>query len=118
MSNSNDNMSTNQYTITLDSSGQYTSNISSISSIGDITIGPLTSTTVDTITISGIDYSTLNPQEWVFTEPIPFETGFPNWNEFQDMCKEYPGLEKTLEHLKVFYRLCIDEWEAKKRGET
>ena len=53
---------------------------------------------------------------WQWEEPNPFENGFPNWQDFTEMCKEYPGLEKTFEHLKVFYKLCKDEWDAKKKG--
>ena len=67
---------------------------------------------VDTITISGLDSSIFS---WHTT---PFEDSFPDWNDFQEMCKEYPGLEKAYEHMKVFYKLCKDEWEAKKKGES
>jgi hypothetical protein len=71
------------------------------------------SSSVDTITLGNIDIS-----QWDFAETVPFENGFPAWEDFQEMCKEYPGLEKTFEHLKVFYNLCKSEWEAKKRGDA
>lgn len=70
------------------------------STIGNITIG------------SGDSFN------WNIIETIPFENGFPEWQDFQEMCKEYPGLEKTFEHLKAFYKLCKDEWETKKRGDA
>lgn len=47
--------------------------------------------------------------------PVPFTDGFPEWNDFQDMCKEYPGLEKAYEHLKSYYNMCKDDWESKKK---
>jgi hypothetical protein len=67
----------------------------------------------DTITIGNIDSSTFN---WTFTT-APFENGFPDWDDFQSMCKEYPGLQITFEKMKEFYNLCRSDWEGKKRGE-
>lgn len=72
---------------------------------------------VETITLGNIDINAYDG--WNITKEItPFENGFPAWNDFEDMCKEYPGLEKTFEHFKVFYNLCKSEWEAKKRGDA
>lgn len=62
----------------------------------------------DTITITGGDYSSF------FNKP--FEDSFPEWNDFQKMCDEYPGLKIAYDHVKVLYKLTIDDWEAKKRG--
>jgi hypothetical protein len=70
------------------------------------------SSSADTVIIHDI-----NITGWSLAETVPFENGFPAWEDFQEMCKEYPGLEKTFEHLKVFYNLCKSEWEAKKRGD-
>jgi hypothetical protein len=84
---------------TMNHSGVYTINVGNdtidFSNIltgtqSDITFGPLT------------------------TPVTPFENGFPDWKDFNDMCKEYPGLEKTYEHLKTFYNLCKSEWDSKK----
>lgn len=91
--------------------------------LSNLTIGNVTMDTMDygavgsTITISDGTNSYIG-STWDWVETVPFETGFPNWNDFREMCKEYPGLEKTLEHMKVFYKLCKDEWEANKRGEN
>lgn len=68
-----------------------------------------TATTLGTIDISSATFNWFNSK--------PFEDSFPEWQDFQEMCKEYPGLEKTFEHLKAFYKLCIDDWEAKKKGD-
>lgn len=51
----------------------------------------------------------------VFVANIPFENSFPEWYDFQNMCKEYPGLEQAYEKLKTFYGLCKDEWDHKKK---
>lgn len=72
-----------------------------------------------TVILSGGTYSTsidTGSSTFSWINPVPFETGFPDWYDFQEMCKEYPGMEKTFEHLKAFYKLCKDDWESKKRG--
>lgn len=70
----------------------------------------------DTITITGSDVPFGHPSG-LWRPPEPFVDSFPSWNDFQDMCKEYPGLEKVYEHLKAYYNMCKDEWESKKRNE-
>lgn len=79
------------------------------------TIGP----TISTVDLTGITISSTEEiKSWTFIETDPFENGFPDsWHDFQDMCKEYPGLQNAFEHMKVFYKLCKDDWESKKRGE-
>jgi hypothetical protein len=67
-------------------------------------------------TVNSIDIGTLD--SYIFNTTVPFEDGFPEWHDFEEMRKEYPGLEKTFEHLKVFYKMCKDDWEAKKRGDN
>lgn len=69
-----------------------------------------TSGSSNTITID----SSLFSNVWITT--VPFENGFPEWEDFQNMCKEYPGLEQAYEKLKTFYELCKDEWAHKKKG--
>jgi hypothetical protein len=82
----------------------------------------------DTITLTGASgtsfggagtasWSSFNIPENVFSwaETVPFEDGFPEWSEFQEMCKAYPGLQKTYEHLKCFYKMCNDDWQSKKK---
>jgi hypothetical protein len=49
--------------------------------------------------------------------PEPFVNGFPDWEEFNNMCKEYPGLEKVYEHMKAYYNMCKDDWESKKKDD-
>ena len=68
-----------------------------------------------TLTSSGLDSISITDNYFTWKTPIPFEDGFPEWDDFQKMCKEYPGLEQTYEKLKTFYVLCKDEWETTKR---
>jgi hypothetical protein len=82
-------------------------------------------------TINGIPKMTLNSSgnlgigttsdmqyNFNWAEQTEFVNSFPDWDDFQNMCKEYPGLEKTFNHLKEFYNLCKDDWKAKKENEN
>ena len=97
--------------LTIDMS-QYNFTNSSIGAVGSpYTLnGGTGASTIGTIDITGSSFN------WI--TGTPFEDTFPDWDDFQEMCKEYPGLEKTFEHLKAFYKLCKDDWEAKKKGEN
>ena len=70
----------------------------------------------NTITITGSDIPFGHPSG-LWRPPEPFVNTFPDWNDFHNMCKEYPGLEKVYEHLKAYYNMCKDDWETKKRNE-
>jgi hypothetical protein len=93
---------TNSDTITLD--------INNMAAAQTVT---LTSSGLDTITFDG---TIITSNNWNWISNIPFENGFPDWDDFQKMCEEYPGLEQAYEKLKTFYNLCRDEWEFKKKG--
>lgn len=73
----------------------------------------LSPSAINSITLGNLDVNTFN---WNFTA-IPFKDGFPDWDDFQSMCKEYPGLQITFEKMKEFYNLCKSDWEDKKKGE-
>jgi hypothetical protein len=64
----------------------------------------------DTVLCTG---DTIFTSSWITN--IPFENSFPEWEDFQGMCKEYPGMAQAYEKLKTFYDLCKDEWEHKKK---
>ncbi len=82
-----------------------------LGNIGAAQTVTLTSSGLDTITLDGTSFTNI----WHYDD-VPFESSFPEWNDFQKMCKEYPGLEQAYEKLKTFYNLCKDEWEFKKKG--
>lgn len=74
-------------------------------------------TASDTITITGSDIPFGHPSG-LWRPPEPFVNAFPEWEDFQEMCKEYPGLEKVYEHMKAYYNMCKDDWESKKKGDA
>jgi hypothetical protein len=74
----------------------------------DYNIAPITLTgsTIDTITINGIDsnnYTFNLPQEW--------QDGFPEWHRVQNMCNEYPGLKVAFDNFKVFYEMVKNDYD-------
>lgn len=113
----NDNIVINEDIFSIDPSYIITAN--NFDNMSSITSSYLTT---DTITISTVDLGqdTIDTSILIdgFYNDIPFETGFPSWHDFQDMCKEYPALEKAFTNLKEFYILCKDDWEVKKNGEN
>lgn len=115
ISGATDNMGSGQYTYTTDASntsGVYTVTLDPGILSDSIDLTGITPQSIGSLTIDDI-------KSWNFG-PIgvsPFDDCFPEWDDFQSMCKEYPGLEKCYEHLKAFYKLCKDEWEQKKKGE-
>lgn len=126
MTISNDN-SADTITISIDDS-DYVSNggyVLSSSSGNSYTIGTgVTGASYDfsniTISNGGTSSSTMGSTvgfNWSMIDTVPFDNGFPDWDDFQHMCEEYPALKIAYEHMKVFYKLSQDDWEAKKRGE-
>ncbi len=81
--------------------------ISTINSAGSYTISSgINSSTIDTITINGIDASQFNfnfPEEWI--------NAFPDWGRVQDMCEKYPGLKIAFDNFKVFYEMVKDDYD-------
>ncbi len=73
----------------------------------------------NSVTMASGSYDSITISDTVFTNnwiiDVPFENSFPNWDDFQKMSKEYPGLAQAYEKLKTFYVLCKDEWETKKK---
>ena len=121
MSNSNND----PLTITLSSDVEFTY-INSLSGNSDIATMIGSDTIVlDTISVTGagaqpvysvsIDSGMDNIFSWGDFS-TPFENGFPEWEDFQKMCEEYPAMQIAFDKLKEFYRLCKDDWEAKKKG--
>jgi hypothetical protein len=43
----------------------------------------------------------------------PFEAAFPLFDQVQEMCKEYPGLERAYENFKTAYALVEQDWKGK-----
>lgn len=45
---------------------------------------------------------------------VEFEDYYPAITKVQDMCKEYPALEKAWEQFKLTYRLTVSDYDAQK----
>jgi hypothetical protein len=74
-------------------------------------IGPLTGTSISTLTTSQISalgvtstFSFKTPEEWV--------DQFPDWHRVQRMCEEYPGLKIAYEKFKTVYKLVKDHYDT------
>lgn len=87
--------------------------------------GFFSTSTVDTITIpsyyNGSSISTVTfDDNWFgnWSNTIPFVNGFPEWDDFEKMRKEYPALDKAYENLKTIHKLCEAEWEGKKKEDN
>ena len=50
---------------------------------------------------------TLAQQPWIHT--------FPDFYEIQEMCKDYPALEKAYENFKTIYKMVEQDWIGKQK---
>jgi len=79
--------------------------------------------TVDTIDISDITYSTTNTgtitlddTHWadsIVWEQTEFEDTMPSVAKVEDMCKDYPALDKAYENFKTIYKMVHQDWKGK-----
>lgn len=64
-------------------------------SIGDLT--------ADTIDLSNIDINDL----------VEFEDSMPSVAKIEDMCNDYPALEKAYENFKTIYKMVHQDWKGR-----
>ena len=79
--------------------------------------------TVDTIDISSISTSTitLDDTHWadgITWEQIEFEDKMPSVAKVEDMCNNYPALEKAYENFKTVYKLVHQDWQGRQDAES
>ena len=43
----------------------------------------------------------------------PFKSSFPEFDQVQKMCREYPGLARAYENFKTAYALVEQDWKGK-----
>lgn len=98
----------------MDNEDDYIIDISTITSTDTITINSSSITGYsnntwsimdDNIDLSSINISTLNPVE--------FEDHMPSVAKVEDMCTEYPALEKAYENFKSVYAMVKQDWQGK-----
>lgn len=66
-----------------------------------------------TISANDINLDTLD-----FPQPVEWEHEFPAFHKVEEMCKEYPGLEKAYENFKTIYKMVEQDWIGKKKDEN
>ena len=59
----------------------------------------------------GISWNTVDilhtTQEWI--------DAFPDFYKIEEMCKEYPALEKAYENFRTIYKMVEQDWEGKQK---
>lgn len=50
-----------------------------------------------------------------FPGPVEWEHEFPAFHKVEEMCKEYPALEKAYENFKTVYTMVKQDWEGKQK---
>ena len=70
--------------------------------------------TYDWLTIDNmIDISTIT-----LNDPVEFEDEMPSVAKIEDMCKDYPALEKAYENFKTVYKLVRQDWQGRQDEES
>jgi hypothetical protein len=90
--------------------------------IGDIWLETNTMSTnvytdsYDWITITG-DGGSIDLNNITIVEPVEFEDQMPSVAKIEDMCRDYPGLEKAYENFKTIYKMVHQDWQGKQDAE-
>lgn len=73
---------------------------------------------LSTITVSTLGQSdqvlTSDGWQWISNE-IVFENTMPNPLIINEMCKEYPALDKAYENFKTIYKMVKQDWNGKQK---
>ena len=71
--------------------------------------------------ITSLDISNIRLDDTItttsWTPPVEWTDCFPDFNTVEQMCKEYPGLEKAFENFKTVYKLVEQDWKGKSEGD-
>ena len=105
------------------------------SSWGNYTTGGISSSSMDTITLTGsgsagtamggtytigsagvssITLNDINTSEFTWKMPEEWVDSFPDYSKVQEMCDKYPAFKIAFEKFKQMYDLVEDDYEAKK----
>lgn len=100
-----------------------------ITNLDNITID-LSDYLTDTIDITTMDGSGItltnsssidwNSVDWsnITIAPVEFEDCMPDVAKVEDMCKDYPALEKAYENFKTVYKLVHQDWQGRQDAES
>ena len=81
--------------------------------LGDITVDTIDISSITSGTISTI---TLDDTHWadsITWNQIEFEDSMPSVAKVEDMCKDYPALDKAYENFKTIYKMVHQDWKGK-----
>ena len=86
----------------------------------EYTIDISTMSTSGTITIDAYDISwdSIANQSITIIQPVEFEDEMPSVAKVEDMCRDYPALEKAYENFKTVYKLVRQDWQGKQDEES
>tara|TARA_R110001632_G_scaffold225889_1_gene359166 strand:- start:652 stop:996 length:345 start_codon:yes stop_codon:yes gene_type:complete len=90
-------------------------------SLGDITVDTIDLS--DTITINSGSIATSiitdgTGPHWadsIHWDPIEFEDQMPTVAKVEDMCNDYPALDKAYENFKTIYKLVEQDWIGRQK---
>jgi hypothetical protein len=90
-------------------------------SLGDITVDTIDLS--DTITINSGSIATSiitdgTDQHWadsIHWDPIEFEDQMPTVAKVEDMCNDYPALDKAYENFKTIYNMVHQDWIGRQK---
>lgn len=83
--------------------------------------------TIDITTMSsnGITLTSSSSVDWVSVDwsnstitPVEFEDCMPDVAKVEDMCRDYPALEKAYENFKTIYKLVHQDWQGRQDAES
>jgi hypothetical protein len=87
--------------------------------VGDITLstdGMQVYGNHDWISITG-DSGSIDLNNITIVEPVEFEDQMPSVAKIEDMCNDYPALEKAYENFKTIYKMVHQDWQGKQDAE-
>ena len=64
---------------------------------------------------------TLDDTHWadnITWEQVEFEDSMPSVAKVEDMCNDYPALEKAYENFKTIYSLVHQDWKGKQKKDV
>ena len=88
--------------------------------VGDITLstdGMQVYGNHDWISIGDLTTDTIDLNSIIITQPVEFEDEMPSVAKIEDMCNDYPALEKAYENFKTIYKMVHQDWQGKQDAE-
>ena len=99
--------------INIDISSLITSTVNiDVGAIGDVGTIWIDSSSNDIYINDGTQWNTIDVlpgKDW--------EDVFPDFNRVQEMCKDYPALEKAYENFKTVYKMVEQDWIGKQKSD-